>query len=506
MNECRDLGDMVLDANGIGSFRFTCERANVLYCYGAGYVGKLVASILSIWKIDFAGYVVTNLDDSTYEIKDKPVYLIDDVKCQEDAVFIVAVTKKYQQEILVKLQEKGVRRYICINSDWLKWINNKVEFDKYKQEYRANKEFAAGYSPKVNVPKGILHIICKEKFTTGYINFMKIKMTGYKHFFAVIGGFENEVHLIDNENVICLESYADLRSNTKIRGLIKDVDKIVISGVWVGDMGIYPQTILDKVYLHFWGGDFYDLRYKDWQRKHMTHIQRRLKKRLLSRCHANIFLIPSEKEAYQTITGIHKPCFVAPMPENPIKPIYDFKYEKVMKKMSKPRIAVGNSATKENHHVEVFEMLAKWKNQIEVICPLSYGDPHYRKQVIESGGEFLGDSFKPIVDFMDIQSFIDLLATCTVGIYYNDRQQAGGNIYINLRLGNKLYLRKGTSMWKNYVNMGVTLYDVKDIKNEEIDRFLAYSNKIGISNNESVCRYFSMENAQKQWRNVLNSL
>lgn len=66
---------------------------------------------------------------------------------------------------------------------------------------------------------------------------------------------------------------------------------------------------------------------------------------------------------------------------------------------------------------------------------------------------------------MDYEKYVELLSTCNVGIYYNDRQQGMGNINTLLRLGKKVYLRKGTSMWNNYKKNNFILFDVDELNN-----------------------------------------
>ena len=56
----------------------------------------------------------------------------------------------------------------------------------------------------MNRKKSIVHIVYKDKFSVGYVNFMKLKMSEYEHYF-LIPEYEcstyNESDLVDLKNI-----------------------------------------------------------------------------------------------------------------------------------------------------------------------------------------------------------------------------------------------------------------------------------------------------------------
>ena len=191
----------------------------------------------------------------------------------------------------------------------------------------------------------------------------------------------------------------------------------------------------------------------------------------------------------------------------PVSPLSKIDFEAIRQKPRRIgtfRILAGNSATQENQHSETFHALEHLKDEnIEIICPLSYGSPEYRDKVIEEGKNIFGGKFMPLKDFMEYEDYICLLASCDAGIFNNNRQQAMGNILILLRLGKKVYLREDTSMWRHFKeDMKYCVYPVSELEGitlEELARFPSEKARGNISIAEE---YFSGNYAAEQWRKV----
>lgn len=113
-------------------------------------------------------------------------------------------------------------------------------------------------------------------------------------------------------------------------------------------------------------------------------------------------------------------------------------------------ILVGNSATPTNNHIELLEQIA---GQVvladrKIIAPLSYGDPHYRDQVIKIGKKMFGDAFVPLTEFMPIAQYISTIRSCGFVMMNHLRQQALGNICMAMLMGAKIYLNDANPLSK----------------------------------------------------------
>ena len=118
----------------------------------------------------------------------------------------------------------------------------------------------------------------------------------------------------------------------------------------------------------------------------------------------------------------------------------------------------------------------------------------------------MGDIFCPILDYIEKEKYIELLSTCTVGIFNNNRQQAMGNINILLYLGKKLYLRTDVSMWDVYQERGYDIFSVETIPQMSIEEFFKFSNEQRIQNHKIGEKYMDSKEGNICWKKVFESV
>jgi len=148
-------------------------------------------------------------------------------------------------------------------------------------------------------------------------------------------------------------------------------------------------------------------------------------------------------------------------------------------------ILLGNSATKSNNHIDILKILAKYKNDnIEIICPLSYGDTHYAQEVSTFGKKIFGNKFFPLESILERSEYNKMLSSIEIAIFNFDRQQGIGNINALLYLGAKVYIRKTTTMW-NFFNQGEVhgkVFSIDEISSIDFENFIFYSKEDQILN------------------------
>lgn len=140
-------------------------------------------------------------------------------------------------------------------------------------------------------------------------------------------------------------------------------------------------------------------------------------------------------------------------------------------------ILVGNSASFENNHIEVFDLI---HNKIELssqnlIVPLSYGSEWYRDQVISYGEKLFGKKFIPIVDFMPINDYIKLLDSCGYVFMNHLRQQAISNICLKMLTGASIYLDIRNPLYNWFRGKGGIIRSINDFNK------IPYKNKTILS-------------------------
>lgn len=142
--------------------------------------------------------------------------------------------------------------------------------------------------------------------------------------------------------------------------------------------------------------------------------------------------------------------------------------------MNKNNILLGNSADPSNNHLEIIEKLSQIDlGKRKIITPLSYsGNEHYKQKVIQFGYEKLGDNFYPLLDFMSLEKYNELIFSCGYVIFNHIRQQAIGNLIVMGYLGAKIFLNEKSITSDFLKNQSIHFRTTKDINSFEINNSL----------------------------------
>jgi len=351
----------------------------------------------------------------------------------------------------------------------------------------------------------ILHIIYNDKFLSGYINYMNYNFKQYDHTFIIRPG-KYDVDLMDNfkkDNIIYLRNDKELLSKFVMK-LLNENQKIIVTGVFDIDQYLFfwKNKYLSKTYLQFWGGDFYGYRNVKFLSK--SHVKKIIMSYCINKCAGIVNLIDEDYNEISKIFSNKTKHYVGVMPADPRREEQFSKYLNFEKENIEKTIIVGNSATRENCHIETLKMLEHLKDEdIKIICPLSYGDEKYREEVIKKGKEIFKEKFHPITEFMNYQQYLELLSKCSVGIFNNNRQQAMGNISALLKIGKKIYLRNNTSMWKEYEKNNLKIFNIEEVKNATSDELFHFDLGYKKMNYNNMIKKESRW--AEQWKVILNS-
>ena len=197
--------------------------------------------------------------------------------------------------------------------------------------------------------------------------------------------------------------------------------------------------------------------------------------------------------------------------ENFLLGLYPVKYEEhaIIKEGSKkdlPRIMVGHSASSNNNHSSIFEMLRTKHNQdFYVICPLSYGDLIYRETVLAEGFLIFGDYFLPILEHMDLTDYQKFIGTIDVLIFDAPRQQGIGNLMLAIRSLKKIYMRPETTPFQWLRDCGVLLSSVYDLPKADLEEILNHDVSSAVSNKTALEKIYNDDNIAKIWVDVFNA-
>lgn len=324
-----------------------------------------------------------------------------------------------------------------------------------------------------------VHIIPKEKFTKGFVEFTNDAFPDLDIWFIVYGSKPAIGYVQPAEdNVLFAGRASSIIKDPVCRKLLADSQLVILN--WVNwRLAALLCGYCKKTVFLFWGGDL---------EQAIACSSRSLKRLvyafLLRHARGFITLIPQDRAKAETLSSKHGTWHLGMILGATRASVDSSKNRLCLDKQRSPRrVLVGNSATPSNNHREVFELLAAYKDEdVEFLVPLSYGDDSYRKEVLKLGNSFLGRSFHPILDFMNAETYQKLVSTVSVGVFNHRRQQGLGNITILMRTGGKVYISRDGPMWGYFKGHGEIAYATEDIKDLSFDEFLAYSGETAVFN------------------------
>lgn len=338
-----------------------------------------------------------------------------------------------------------------------------------------------------------LHLIRNDKFTEAFIDFINKNFSLSEHLFLIIGGVsEDKLKIKERENV---KKISNSIGNLLI--LLKEMNrskKIFLHGLsvpFVVVMLFMKPWLIKKCFWIIWGGDLYW--YKMRPRGIKSDLYEFIRCFVIKRLGGLITQVKGDYDLAKKWYGASGKYYYSFMYPSNLYKEYDL--SKINKDLSKTYILVGNSADPTNNHLEVFEKLKIYMNDnIEIICPLSYGNFEYKERVIREGVKIFGNKFFPIVEFMPFEIYLDLLAKIDVAIFNHNRQQALGNITTLLGLGKKIFIRDDITTWEF-----CSFHELKVFSfNKDLNDLTSQMTELEIANNiNNVKRYFSETKLQK---------
>ncbi|SFS78655.1 TDP-N-acetylfucosamine:lipid II N-acetylfucosaminyltransferase [Lutibacter maritimus] len=128
-------------------------------------------------------------------------------------------------------------------------------------------------------------------------------------------------------------------------------------------------------------------------------------------------------------------------------------------------ILIGNSGDPSNNHLDIFKKLNELGiHDRKIIVPLSYaGSKDYIAHVIEIGKRYFGENFIPLVNFMPLKEYNQLVSSCGFVVFNHVRQQAVANIIAMSYMGAKIFLNEKSPVYEYYKSIGINLKGIKQI-------------------------------------------
>lgn len=342
----------------------------------------------------------------------------------------------------------------------------------------------------------ILHLCFPSKFLKDFVTFARDHLGSYTQEFLIVCTAE-QLKESDRECWELLAGpdfpfgtwfYADARGvarrNLSLFRALYGSSKIIIHGLFlprrITQILAYSPFLAKKSFWLMWGGDFYF-------REKQTPAQRRI----IREVGHLVTYIPGDVDyVVDNYGAVGMPVDCLCYPSNIFRAI-----PRTTRADGKVRIQVGNSATESNRHIEVFSELVPFRDKdIEIICPLSYGDEEYSEQIQGIGRAMFGDRFIPVRQFLPYDEYLELLESIDIAIFNHDRQQGMGNIISHLGCGHKVYLRSDQTPWSVFVDRGIRVFDIAD--------GVSLEHEIMLDNQVLVETHFSADRLVQQWKRI----
>ena len=352
-----------------------------------------------------------------------------------------------------------------------------------------------------------LHIFSDAPYTYKFINFIKENFDYKNHFFIILctnqeGRFiefyktQKNCRVTENKNI-----YFHYKDRFKVASqvLIHQLNKPLL----MATLSMFYPSIFYKMVWIIWGGDVYFYKYKTNSLK--DNLLELLRKYTIKKIPTIVSYIKGDYdkvvEIYKTDAKYIKAWYPSPIDVEMIALLpMKTKEDKIT------RVVVGNSADPSNDHLETFSLLEKFKDKnIEIYSVLSYGGSKaYIDKVISEGKRIFKNKFKPILEYMSFEDYLDFINNSDICILNHKRQQGLGNQLVFFILNKKVYISNTTTPFKYYKENGIDIYSVESISNMNYEDFVLQSESSKDANRILTLADNNVDKLKKDWMEVFN--
>jgi len=345
----------------------------------------------------------------------------------------------------------------------------------------------------------IVHVVFDSNYIRTFYAFIRKNFPACEHDFLVYGSVpEGSVFL--GKEFYKITSFK--KDSKKIRLILSKADKVIFHGMFSESLNLFLFThraILKKAVWMIWGADIYPKIYNS--RIKYFVFEKIIRTDIVRSFQSISALVPQDYEKLKEIYRINTPYIQAFYP-NPV----DFEMFDKCESLTDSTLTVlcGNSADPANNHLQMFDMLERFRNEnIKIICPLSYGgSKDYIQKIIEYGRSIFGGNIEFLQKFMPAAEYAKVLAKCDIAVMNHSIQEALGNIIALLYLGKKVFIRSQTTSFRFFNSMGVQISSADEIS---FMSFKNFSSVLHDSQNSSlIYSFFSESNCIQMWKNLFS--
>ena len=340
----------------------------------------------------------------------------------------------------------------------------------------------------------ILHCMHADKFIDPFIAFIDKHFDSSRHLFLIRQFDKFPTRPRSNAILLKKNGISPKRILVYFKNLNR-AEKVILHGLFHREIFIVlllQPWLLKKCYWIMWGGDLYRFPHKN--RRFLSKQFERVRAIVIKRIGHLVTYIKGDYDlarSWYGAKGQYHECLMYPSnlyKERPIRP---------KKNTARINILVGNSADPANNHLDAFERLLPFRNdKVFFYCPLSYGNRANANSIKTAGSELFGDRFIPLLDFMPLEEYADLLDQIDIAVFAHQRQQGMGITILLLGLGKKVFMSSDVTPWRLFMKLGVKVFDVNELDMTPINE------KEATRNREIVASYFSERKLVEQYSEI----
>jgi len=154
-------------------------------------------------------------------------------------------------------------------------------------------------------------------------------------------------------------------------------------------------------------------------------------------------------------------------------------------------IMIGNCSRLSLNHLTILEYLKQFdQSKFKIICPLSYGDMDYKDFLKDYAQKIYPNNFLALEEILPFQEYYDLLSKIDLLIMNSYRTQGGGNIYIALFMGKKVYMNPKNTYYIYLINSGFFVHSTEKFLQSSLEEILTPLNNQQVNHNRFLIREY----------------
>lgn len=131
---------------------------------------------------------------------------------------------------------------------------------------------------------------------------------------------------------------------------------------------------------------------------------------------------------------------------------------------NKKIILIGNSADPSNNHHDVLTLLKKVgiPQDSRIIMPLSYaGTPKYKEWIMRYADSLFPGQVNTLQSYLPFKEYNEIISGCKVAVFFHERQQASDNVFLQLKLGAKVYMSESCQAYHYLKGLGFIIFSLQ---------------------------------------------